>query len=67
MYAAILKAEAYLAGSADAFPDPELAHRVSQLTRRETDVLSGVMEKKGNKEIAAELGIQRDYRQRIST
>jgi two-component system response regulator FixJ len=58
LYAAILKAEAYLAGSTDAFPDPELARRVSQLTRRETDVLSGVMEKKGNKEIAAELGIR---------
>lgn len=58
LYGAILKAEAYLAGGADVFPDPELAHWVSQLTRRETDVLSGVMAKKGNKEIAAELGIR---------
>lgn len=58
LYGAILKAEAYFAGSTDAFPDPELAYRISQLTRRETDALSGVMEKKGNKEIAAELGIR---------
>jgi len=48
-------------------PDPELAHRVSQLTRRETDVLSGVMEKKGDKEIAAELGIRETTVKRLST
>ncbi len=55
--AAIMKAEAYLSGAAVVFPDPQLAHRISQLTRRETEALSGVLEKKSSKEIAAELGI----------
>lgn len=57
LYAAMLKAEAYLAGATDIIPDPELAHRIAQLTPRERDALAGVMEKKSNKEIAAELGI----------
>ncbi|HEV7137449.1 MAG TPA: response regulator [Steroidobacteraceae bacterium] len=57
LYGAIVKAEAYLAGATDAIPDPELAYRAAQLTRRERDTLSGVLEKKINKEIAAELGI----------
>lgn len=57
LYAAMLKAEAYLAGATDTIPDPELAHRTSKLTPRERDALSGVLDKKSNKEIAAELGI----------
>lgn len=57
LYAAVLKAEAYLGGATEAIPDPELAHRAAQLTPREQDALTGVMDKKSNKEIAAELGI----------
>lgn len=57
LYGAIVKAEAYLAGATDVIPDPELAHRAAKLTRRERDALSGVLENKFNKEIAAELGI----------
>lgn len=57
LYGAIFRAEAYLAGATDVIPDPELAHRVAKLTRRERDALSGVLENKFNKEIAAELGI----------
>jgi two-component system response regulator FixJ len=57
LYGAIVKAEAYLTGATDVIPDPELAYRASQMTRRERDTLTGVLEKKINKEIAAELGI----------
>lgn len=57
LYAAVVRAEAHLTGTADAIPDPALAQRVKQLTPRERDVLAGVLDKKTNKEIAAELGI----------
>lgn len=57
LYAVILRAEGYLAGAAEVFPDPELAQRLAQLSPRESQVLTGVLEKKISKEIAAELGL----------
>lgn len=57
LYAAVLEAEAHLTGATDLSPDPELVRRAGQLTRREKDALLGVLGQKGNKEIAAELGI----------
>lgn len=57
LLAALIRGESHLIGATDAIPDPELAHRAARLTRRERDVLGGVLTSMINKEIAAELGI----------
>jgi FixJ family two-component response regulator len=57
LLAALLRGESYLIGATDTIPDPELAHRVARLTRREREVLGGILTSMINKEIAAEFGI----------
>lgn len=57
LLAAILKGEAQLFGVADPVPQPEVVRRAARLTRREREVLRGLLEGLISKEMAAQLGI----------
>lgn len=57
LLAAVLKGQAFLVGSADPFPEPELVQRLTSLSPRERAVLECLSEKMLNKQIAATLGI----------
>lgn len=57
LLAALVRANQYLLGAADPIPDPEVLHRMEQLTARERAVLQGVLDGKMNKEMAAQFGI----------
>lgn len=57
LLAAVLRAQAHLAGKVAMIPDPDLVHRLSRLTGRERQVLGYVLQKKLNKQIGAYLGI----------
>jgi two-component system, LuxR family, response regulator FixJ len=58
LLAAVLKGQAFLRGSADPGPDPELVRRLASLAPRERAVLECLSsDKKLNKQIAAVLGI----------
>jgi len=57
LLAAVMRGESYLIGATDAIPDPVLAQRLARWTRRERDVVGGVLDTMLNKEIAAKFGI----------
>ena len=69
LFAAVLKGEAHLSGTAQERKDPQLAHVLTLLPARETEVLQGMMAQELTKQTAARLGISessvKTYRARI--
>ncbi len=57
LLAAVMRGQAQLIGKAEMIPDPDLILRLSRLTHRERQVLGLVLDRKLNKQIAAQLGV----------
>jgi two-component system, LuxR family, response regulator FixJ len=58
LLAAVIRGHAHLSGKAEIIPNPDLAQRLTRLTRRERQVLEHILDQKLNKQIAAILGIE---------
>lgn len=57
LLAAVMRGQAYLSGTAEMIPDPDIVARISRLTNRERQVLDFLMENRLNKQVAAVLGV----------